>query len=260
MRIDEGLGGMSADLQVRTFGPDLGTLARLAGKAREILGTVAGLTDTRAEQLAGLPQIRVHRPRARRRHPTSSSPSRAPPTSSAVRRAAAPPPGLTSAAWLKPVPTECSSPPAPTPGRRSLSIWPGSPASGGCWRSLSTARLGASNARVLQNLDRAFAVGLGSEPRPWTIDEVYRVRPDRQHDRLCGARLAGLDPALGPDCRISSISGSSPSWPSNRWRAGCSAPHVSSPPGGPSALGPRPRPLRAPRCPDPRSFPGPLPR
>ncbi|HET9212192.1 MAG TPA: CRISPR system precrRNA processing endoribonuclease RAMP protein Cas6 [Thermoanaerobaculia bacterium] len=52
---------------------------------------------------------------------------------------------------------------------------------------------------VLQSLDRAFAVGLGSERRPWTIDDVYRVRPDRRRDRLCGAGLTGLDPTLAPD-------------------------------------------------------------
>jgi cobalt-zinc-cadmium resistance protein CzcA len=59
MRIDEGLGGTPADLQVRIFGPDLATLARLAGSAREILEKVPGITDLRAEQLTGLPQIRV---------------------------------------------------------------------------------------------------------------------------------------------------------------------------------------------------------
>ncbi|MEO6196307.1 MAG: efflux RND transporter permease subunit [Thermoanaerobaculia bacterium] len=59
MRIDEGLGGTPADLQVRIFGPDLGTLSRLASGAREILEKVPGIADLRAEQLTGLPQIRV---------------------------------------------------------------------------------------------------------------------------------------------------------------------------------------------------------
>jgi cobalt-zinc-cadmium resistance protein CzcA len=68
MRIDEGLGGTPADLQVRIFGPDLNRLARLAGEAREILEKVPGIADLRAEQLTGLPQIRitVDRPAAAR--------------------------------------------------------------------------------------------------------------------------------------------------------------------------------------------------
>lgn len=59
MRIDEGLGGTPADLQVRIYGTDLDRLARLAAEAREILEGVEGLADLRAEQLTGLPQIRV---------------------------------------------------------------------------------------------------------------------------------------------------------------------------------------------------------
>ncbi len=59
MRIDEGLGGTPADLSVRIFGPDLETLADLAGRAGEIMEDVPGLVDLRAERLTGLPQIRV---------------------------------------------------------------------------------------------------------------------------------------------------------------------------------------------------------
>jgi cobalt-zinc-cadmium resistance protein CzcA len=59
MRIDEGLGGTPADLQVRLFGPDLDQLAGLARQAQEILETVPGLTDLRTEQQTGLPQVRV---------------------------------------------------------------------------------------------------------------------------------------------------------------------------------------------------------
>jgi cobalt-zinc-cadmium resistance protein CzcA len=59
MRIDEGLGGTPADLQVRIFGPDLGRLARLAGEARDVMARVPGIADLRAEQLTGLPQIRI---------------------------------------------------------------------------------------------------------------------------------------------------------------------------------------------------------
>jgi cobalt-zinc-cadmium resistance protein CzcA len=59
MRIDEGLGGTPADLQVRIFGADLDRLARIAAQAREIMEPIEGITDLRAEQLTGLPQIRV---------------------------------------------------------------------------------------------------------------------------------------------------------------------------------------------------------
>lgn len=59
MRIDEGLGGTPADLQVRIYGPDLDTLARLAEEARELMEPVEGITDLRAETLTGLPQVRI---------------------------------------------------------------------------------------------------------------------------------------------------------------------------------------------------------
>jgi cobalt-zinc-cadmium resistance protein CzcA len=59
MRIDEGLGGTPADLSVKVFGPDLDQLAQLAGKAQQIISTIKGVTDLRAEQLTGLPQLRI---------------------------------------------------------------------------------------------------------------------------------------------------------------------------------------------------------
>ena len=59
MRIDEGLGGTPADLQVRIYGPDLDRLAGLAEQARELMEPVAGIADLRAETLTGLPQIRI---------------------------------------------------------------------------------------------------------------------------------------------------------------------------------------------------------
>jgi cobalt-zinc-cadmium resistance protein CzcA len=59
MRIDEGLGGSPADIQVRIFGPDLDRLSRLAGEARELMEPVAGIADLRAETLTGLPQVRI---------------------------------------------------------------------------------------------------------------------------------------------------------------------------------------------------------
>jgi cobalt-zinc-cadmium resistance protein CzcA len=59
MRIDEGLGGTPADIQVRIYGPDLDELARLAGEARELMETIPGIADLRAEALTGLPQVRI---------------------------------------------------------------------------------------------------------------------------------------------------------------------------------------------------------
>jgi cobalt-zinc-cadmium resistance protein CzcA len=59
MRIDEGLGGTPADLQVRIFGPDPRTLAGLAERAEAIMGAIDGVTDVRAEQLTDLPQLRI---------------------------------------------------------------------------------------------------------------------------------------------------------------------------------------------------------
>ncbi|MGE0863404.1 MAG: efflux RND transporter permease subunit [Vicinamibacterales bacterium] len=59
MRIDEGLGGTPADLSIRIFGPDLATLGELAEQAEQIVGKVAGVTDLRAEELSGLPQLQI---------------------------------------------------------------------------------------------------------------------------------------------------------------------------------------------------------
>ena len=59
MRIDEGLGGTPADLFVRVFGPDLGELARLGDRVRDLMRTVKGVEDLRVEQVGGLPQVRV---------------------------------------------------------------------------------------------------------------------------------------------------------------------------------------------------------
>jgi cobalt-zinc-cadmium resistance protein CzcA len=64
MRIDEGLGGTPADLSVRIFGPDLDELARLADRARDLMTDVEGVADLRAEQLTGLPQLRIRVDRA----------------------------------------------------------------------------------------------------------------------------------------------------------------------------------------------------
>ena len=59
MRIDEGLGGTPADLSVRIFGPDLDELSRLAEQAEHLISEITGVTDLRAEQLTGLPQLQI---------------------------------------------------------------------------------------------------------------------------------------------------------------------------------------------------------
>ena len=59
MRIDEGLGGTPADISVRIFGPELDTLAQLAAAARDAMSQVPGISDLRAEELTGLPQLRI---------------------------------------------------------------------------------------------------------------------------------------------------------------------------------------------------------
>lgn len=59
MRIDEGLGGTPADLQVRIYGPDLERLSGLAAKARDLMQPIPGIADLRAETLTGLPQVRI---------------------------------------------------------------------------------------------------------------------------------------------------------------------------------------------------------
>lgn len=59
MRIDEGLGGTPADLAVRVFGPDLEVLAGLADRAAALMAEIDGLEDVRAEELEGVPQVRI---------------------------------------------------------------------------------------------------------------------------------------------------------------------------------------------------------
>src|SRR6185503_20965485 len=41
------------------FGPDLDELQRLAQKTQSFMGTIPGVADLRAEQLGGLPQLRI---------------------------------------------------------------------------------------------------------------------------------------------------------------------------------------------------------
>lgn len=64
MRIDEGLGGTPADVAVRIFGPELDKLGELAERARALMSKIQGIRDLRADQVAGLPQLRVQLDRA----------------------------------------------------------------------------------------------------------------------------------------------------------------------------------------------------
>jgi cobalt-zinc-cadmium resistance protein CzcA len=59
MRIDEGIAGTPADLSVKVFGPDLDTLQDLAVRAEEILRSVPGMADVRADSSGAVSQLRV---------------------------------------------------------------------------------------------------------------------------------------------------------------------------------------------------------
>jgi hypothetical protein len=52
---------------------------------------------------------------------------------------------------------------------------------------------------LLSGISQAFQLGLGSERRPWHIETVSRVRPDRSREPLCGADLTQLSASLTPD-------------------------------------------------------------
>ena len=59
MRIDEGIAGTPADLSVKLFGSDLDTLHSIATRVEEILGTVPGIADVRADSSGAVSQLRV---------------------------------------------------------------------------------------------------------------------------------------------------------------------------------------------------------
>lgn len=59
MRIDEGLGGSPADLQVRVFGTDLDQLSALANLLRDRMRHVRGLADVRTDVAGQSPELRV---------------------------------------------------------------------------------------------------------------------------------------------------------------------------------------------------------
>ncbi len=52
---------------------------------------------------------------------------------------------------------------------------------------------------VLSGLQRAFRAGLCKARSKWEIEQVLRIRPDRERARLCGADLSQLPATLEPD-------------------------------------------------------------
>jgi cobalt-zinc-cadmium resistance protein CzcA len=53
------ISGVKADLAVKIFGEDLGTLNRLAGQIRNVITAVPGAADVNAEQVSGLPSLEM---------------------------------------------------------------------------------------------------------------------------------------------------------------------------------------------------------
>ncbi len=56
-RIDHMISGSKANLAVKIFGPDLSVLRRLASRAEEVLGQVAGIVDLSNQEQATVPQL-----------------------------------------------------------------------------------------------------------------------------------------------------------------------------------------------------------
>src|ERR1700730_2790635 len=59
LRFNELISGVKADLAVKIFGEDLGTLSRLAGQIRNVMTAVPGAEDVNAEQVSGLPSLEM---------------------------------------------------------------------------------------------------------------------------------------------------------------------------------------------------------
>ncbi len=58
-RINEMIAGIRADLGIKIFGEDLDELTRLAGEVERVVNQVPGSADVAAEQITGLPVLRV---------------------------------------------------------------------------------------------------------------------------------------------------------------------------------------------------------
>jgi Cu/Ag efflux pump CusA len=61
-RIDHMLSGTRASIAIKLFGPDLGTMFRIANDIKETIEEVPGLVDLNVEQLVEIPQLQI-RPR-----------------------------------------------------------------------------------------------------------------------------------------------------------------------------------------------------
>jgi cobalt-zinc-cadmium resistance protein CzcA len=59
LRFNELISGVKADLAVKIFGDDLGTLNRVAGQIRNVMTAVPGAADVNAEQVSGLPSLEM---------------------------------------------------------------------------------------------------------------------------------------------------------------------------------------------------------
>ncbi|MFN0317169.1 MAG: efflux RND transporter permease subunit, partial [Burkholderiales bacterium] len=60
MRFNELLSGVRADVAVKVFGDDMGTLLNLGGQIEKLLEQIPGAADVKAEQLTGLPVLSIH--------------------------------------------------------------------------------------------------------------------------------------------------------------------------------------------------------
>jgi cobalt-zinc-cadmium resistance protein CzcA len=59
LRMAELISGTRSDVAITIYGDDLGTLERLSLRIQDVLRTIAGASDVRGEQLAGLPTLEV---------------------------------------------------------------------------------------------------------------------------------------------------------------------------------------------------------
>jgi heavy metal efflux system protein len=59
LRFNELISGVKADLAVKIFGDDLGTLSHLAGQIRNVVSAVPGAEDVNTEQVSGLPSLEL---------------------------------------------------------------------------------------------------------------------------------------------------------------------------------------------------------
>ncbi|MCB9492235.1 MAG: efflux RND transporter permease subunit [Dehalococcoidia bacterium] len=59
LRVSELISGVRSDVALKIFGDDLGTLERTADRAVSVLSKVPGAADVKAQQVAGLPVLRV---------------------------------------------------------------------------------------------------------------------------------------------------------------------------------------------------------